>query len=129
MDSPTNHLSQMAGTTKRIVLRLVTITENRLELLMTEVQEERERILRVFLLALGTAVFGLLAGVALTVAITIFFWERSPILALLILAAIYAACGIWLYLGFTRLQRDWQTLSGTIEQLRKDRECLEQHLT
>jgi len=129
MDSPTSQLGQVAGTTKRLVSRVLTITENRLELLMLEVQEERDRILRVILLALGTAVFGLLAGVALTVAIAIFFWERSPMLALLVLATLYAACATWLYLGFTRLQRDWQTLSGTIEQLRKDRECLEQHLT
>jgi uncharacterized membrane protein YqjE len=129
MDSTTNNLGQLADTSKRVAGRLMTIVENRLELLMVEVQEERERLLRVILLALGAAVFGLLAGVALTVAIVIFFWERSPITALLVLTILYGAFGTWLFVSFTRLQRDWQTLPDTIEQLRKDRECLERGLT
>ncbi len=128
MENPTSHPGQLAGTTKRLVSRLLTISENRLELLMVEIQEERERTLRVILLALGAAAFGLLAGVALTVATAIFFWDRSPIAALLVLTALYAAFGAWLYAGFTQLRRDWQTLPGTIEQLRKDCECLERNL-
>ena len=128
MGSPLTHLGQLAGTTKRLVSHVVAITENRLELLVVEVQEERERFLRVILLALGVAVFGLLAGVALTMAIAIIFWERSPIAALLVLAALYFGCAGWLYAVFTKFQRNWQTLSGTIEQLRKDREWMEQHL-
>src|SRR5690242_8596024 len=127
MDNPLNHLGQLADTSKRLVSHLVAITENRLELLMVEIQEERERFLRVILLALGVAVFGLLAGVALTVAIVIFFWERSPITALLVLTVFYFGCAGWLYATFTKLQRNWQTLAGTIEQLRKDREWMEQH--
>jgi len=129
MDNATANFEQLAGTSKRVVGRLVTVVENRLELLMVEVQEERERLLRVILLALGAAVFGLLAGVALTVATAMFFWERSPITALLVLTILYAAFGVWLYASFTRLQRNWQTLPDTIEQLRKDRECLERNLT
>src|SRR6202000_2113373 len=54
---------------KRFARQLVVIAENRLELLMVEVQEERERALRAILLALGVAVFGFLAGAALTVAL------------------------------------------------------------
>jgi uncharacterized membrane protein YqjE len=129
MNTALENLDQLAGTSKRVVGRLVTIAENRLELLMVEVQEERERLLRVILLALGAAVFGLLAGVALTVAVAIIFWERSPITALLVLTVCYGIFGVWLYVSFTRLQKDWQTLPNTIEQLRKDRECLERNLT
>jgi len=128
MDSPLTHLGELADTTKRLVSHVVAITENRLELLMVEVQEERERFLRVILLALAAAVFGLLAGVALTVAIVIFLWERSPIMALLVLTVFYFGCAGWLYAAFTKLQRNWQTLPGTTDQLRKDREWLERNL-
>jgi uncharacterized membrane protein YqjE len=128
MDSPLSQFGQLVDTTKRLVSHVVAITENRLELLMVEVQEERERFLRVILLALGAAVFGLLAGVALTVAIVIFFWESSPITALLVLTVFYFGCAGWLYAAFTKLQRNWQTLPGTTDQLRKDREWLERNL-
>ena len=128
MDSPTANLDHIGGKSRRVLNRLVTIFRNRVELLMVEVQEEREKIVRVILLALGAAVFGLLAGVALTVTVVLAFWEHSPITALLVLTVIYVACGTALYLALVRLQRDWQTMPGTIEQLQKDCECLEQNL-
>lgn len=128
MDSPTANLEHIGGKTRRVMNRLVTIFQNRIELLMVEIQEEREKMIRVVLLALGAAVFGLLAGVALTAAVVIVFWEHSPVIAMLVLTAIYAGCGIGLYVALARMQRDWQTMPGTIEQLRKDCECLEQNL-
>jgi hypothetical protein len=35
---------------------------------------------------------------------------------------------VFFYAGLARLQRDWQTLPNTIDQLRKDRECLKKQL-
>jgi uncharacterized membrane protein YqjE len=44
---------------------------------------------------------------------------------LLILTALYVAAGIYLYRRLIGLLRNWQMLSATLDQLRKDRECLE----
>ena len=74
METSTVSLSQLATTSKQFARRLLTIGENRLELLAVEVQEERERLLHAFLLALGAAAFGLLAGVTLTAALVIWLW-------------------------------------------------------
>jgi uncharacterized membrane protein YqjE len=103
--------------------------ENRFELLMVEVQEERERLLRAILLALGVAALGLLAGMALTGAIVVALWELSRMAALLLLTGLYGAAAISFYLRLTRLLRDWQNLPATRDQLRKDRQCLEEQLT
>jgi uncharacterized membrane protein YqjE len=97
-------------------------------LLMVEVQEERERLLYAILLALGVAVFGFLAGVALTVAIVVFLWNTWPVAVLLVLTSLYAAMSLYLYRRFTVLQRDWKTLPATLDQFRKDRACLEKSL-
>ena len=125
METSTVSFRQLATTSKHFVRRLATIGENRLELLAVEIQEERERLLRAFLLALGVATFGLLAGIALTAAVVVLFWAWPPVAVLLILTGIYAAAGIFLYQRLTGLLRDWQTLSATLDQLRKDRVCLE----
>ena len=106
----------------------MTIGENRLELLTVEVQEERERLLHAFLLALGVAAFGLLAGLTLTAAIVVLLWAWSPVAVLLILTGLYGAAGICLYRRLTGLLRNWQTLSASLDQLRKDRACLEKIL-
>jgi uncharacterized membrane protein YqjE len=129
MDDSTVSLRQLATTAKHFTRRLATIGENRLELLAVEVQEERERLLHACLLALGVATFGLLAGFTLTAAIVVMLWAWSPLAVLLILTVFYAAIGGCLYQRLTRLLRDWQTLSATLDQLRKDRACLEKILT
>jgi uncharacterized membrane protein YqjE len=113
---------------KHFARQLLVIAENRVELLMVEVQEERERLLRAILLALGVAVFGFLTGAALTVALVVMLWSLSPIAVLLTLSLLYGATAVFLYRNFTILQRSWETLPATLEQLRKDRACLENYL-
>jgi uncharacterized membrane protein YqjE len=119
---------RLVETSKRFARQLLAIGENRFELLMVEVQEERERLLYAILLALGLAAFGLLAGVALTGAIVVVVWELSRVAALLVLTSVYGTTAVFLYRRLTRLLRDWQNFPGTLEQLRKDRACLEKNL-
>jgi uncharacterized membrane protein YqjE len=59
------------------------------------------------------------------VMIAVALWEHSPIIALLVLLALYTIAALIFFGRLVRLQRDWQTLPGTLEQLKKDRECLE----
>ena len=128
METATGSFKQLAATSRRFAQRLLTIGENRLELLTVEVQEERERLLQAFLLALGVAAFGLLAGLTLTVAIVVWLWAWSPVAVLLTLTGFYGAAGICLYRRLIGLLCNWQTLSASLDQLRKDRACLEKNL-
>ena len=128
METPPDTGSSVTGALARVVQRLLVIGGNRLELLLVEMQAERERLLRAIWLSLGAAVFGLLAGIALTVLIVVVLWEHSPVIALAVLSAIYAAAAALCYGRLTRLQREWETLPGTLDQLRKDREWLEKKI-
>ena len=60
MQESTARFNQLGTTSKHFARRLLTIGENRLELLAVEVQEEREGLLHAILLALGVAALGLL---------------------------------------------------------------------
>ncbi|MCD6049625.1 MAG: hypothetical protein K0Q55_1028 [Verrucomicrobia bacterium] len=128
MEMSSGKFGQVGTIAKRMLHRLLAIGENRIELFLLELQEERERLVKVLLLAVGVMAFGLLAGVALTLAVMLLFWEYSPALAMLILTVLYAGSAAVLYKRMTALQKDWQTLPGTLDQLRKDRECLDQNL-
>jgi uncharacterized membrane protein YqjE len=128
METSSENGSDVAGAAKRIAQRSFVILENRLQLLLIEVQEEREQILRAIFLAIGAAAFGLLAGVALTVVVAVALWDHSPILALLVLAALYLIAAVFFSVRLFRLQKNWQSLPSTLEQLKKDRECLEKNL-
>jgi uncharacterized membrane protein YqjE len=103
MEESTVGFRQLAAASKQFTRRLLTIGENRLELLTVEVQEERERLLHAILLALGVAAFGLLAGLALTAAIVVWLWAWSHVAVLLALTCLYGAAGICLYRRLTGL--------------------------
>src|SRR4051812_16098996 len=128
METASDNSEPLAVSSKRFARRLMTIGENRLELLLVEVQEERERLLRAILLALGVAVFGFLTGAALTVALVVLLWSLSPIVVLLTLTALYGCIAFFLYCRLMAIQRNWHTLPATLDQLRKDRACLESQL-
>ena len=95
---------------------------------MVEVQEERERLLRAILMALSVAALGLLAGGTLTGAIVVLLWDHSPAAALLVLTGLYGVTAAVLFRRLAGLLKDWQNLPATLDQLRKDRACLEKAL-
>ena len=128
MESATNSAESLAASLKRFAARLLTIGENRLELLTVEVQEERERLLHAILLSLGVAVFGLLAGIMLSAVIVVLLWKYWPVTTLLTLTILHGLAAVCLYRRLTEQLRDWQTLSASLDQLRKDRACLEKSL-
>jgi uncharacterized membrane protein YqjE len=128
MEASTVSFGQLAATSKHLVRRLAIIGENRLELLAVEIQEEREHHLRALLLAFGVGAFALLAGLTLSAAIVVWLQACSPVAVLLALTGLYVATGTFLWWRLTRRLRDWQTLSATLDQLRKDRACLEKIL-
>lgn len=128
MEPSTVNLGRWAATSKLFARRLLTIGENRLELLVVEMQEERERLLHTFLLVIGIGAVGLLAAITLTAAIVVFLWNCSPGLVLLTLTGLYGTTGVCLAWRLHRLLRNWETLSASRDQLRKDRECLEKIL-
>ena len=128
MEASTVSFGQLAHASRRLAHRLMIIGENRLELLTVEVQEERERLLRALLLALGLTMFGLLAGLTLTATIVFLLWACSPVIILLTLTALYAGAAALLARRLAGLLRDWQTFPATLDQLRKDRACLEKAL-
>lgn len=129
MESANLPVAPLRQTSKRFARRLLTIGENRCQLLMVEVQEERERLLHSLLLALGIAALGLLAGGAFTGAIVVLLWETSRLTALLVLTSLYGAGAGFLYWRLRRVLRDWQSLPATLEQLGKDRAWLEESLS
>jgi uncharacterized membrane protein YqjE len=128
MEETTVSLGQLGATSKRFAQGLLTIGENRLELLAVEVQEGRERLLHAIILALGVAAFGLLTGITFTAAIVVMFLAYSPLAILVILTVFYGGAAIYLCRRLTALSHDWQTLSASLDQLRKDGECLKQVL-
>lgn len=128
LNSPHPHPGPLAEAAKRFGQGLLASGENRLELLLVEAQEEREHLVHALLWLLGVGVFGLLATAALTGALVLWLWDYSPVATLLATTGLYAGASLWSGWRLRRLLSDWRPFSATMDQLRKDRACLEKHL-
>ena len=78
---------------RHLASSLLTAAQTRLEILVTEIEEERVRLEQMLLVALG-AVFCIGMGVALCVAfIVVLFWDTHRLAAVGFLAAGFLAAG------------------------------------
>ncbi len=127
METPPETDSSLTDATKRVVWRVMTIFHNRCELLLVEIQEERERARVMISLAVAAAVFGLLGAMCLS-ALIVLAAGKYYLIALVILTICYVGGALILFRMVSKLGQEWEPLPGTREQLTKDRECLEKQL-
>ncbi|HTI71670.1 MAG TPA: phage holin family protein [Candidatus Limnocylindria bacterium] len=113
---------------KHLVRRLMVLGENRVELLFVELQEERDRCLQALALALAMAVLFLLGGIVFSAAVVLVCWNLGPLIALGILFIFYIAGGILAWWRLSHSLKGWDTLAGTRQQFRKDREQFERFI-
>lgn len=116
----------LSASARRFFHRLALIGENRFHLLLVEAEEERDRVLGVVFLALATAVLGLLAIMLWTAALVAVLWQYGPLATLVGLGAVYLAVALGLCAKLVSTLRNHKAWSATLDQLRKDRECLKE---
>lgn len=103
----------------------VKLLHNRLELLGVELAEERVRLIS--LLAYGAAAFLCIAAglVFLAILLTVMLWESHRLLALGVFSALFlGAGGVSLALAMSRARAGSKLFSGSLAELRKDRDAL-----
>ena len=99
------------------------VAENRLELFLVELKEERIRLFdALFLLAVGI-VCGLMTLVMVTLTVVVIFWDTHRLLVLALVTLAYAAAATVALMKLRSRLRRWRAFSATLEQLKKDRSC------
>ena len=124
MNNGATTAGEIQTASRRLAKGVLSYGENRLQLLLLEVEEERERLLQALLFALGMAAFGLLAGVAFTLLVLLACWKSSPVLAMVVLTLVYGAGAVFFGMRLVALRRDWEAFSGSLSQIKKDCSCL-----
>ncbi len=110
---------------KTLTLTLVGVVQTRLELLSTDVAEERARLTAILISAM-VALFCLGVGVLLLATlIVVLFWETHRILTLGLLTAVFLAAGAGLWgLAMHKMRSKPRLFNASISELAKDREQL-----
>lgn len=102
----------------------MAIGQNRAELLMVEMQEERARALVVVLLGACVAAFGMLAALTLTALIVCAFASHL-LLVLGVLTVVYGIGAALFCVKLSQILSHWDGFTATREQFERDREFLE----
>ncbi|MHB1084575.1 MAG: phage holin family protein [Thiobacillus sp.] len=110
---------------KTLSVSLLSIVQTRLELLSTDVAEEREQLtsfLVLVMVALGCLGVGV---VLLTMLIVVVFWETHRLLALAGLTGLFLAAGIGLgWFAMHRVRTKPRLFEASLAELAKDRQHL-----
>lgn len=104
---------------------LVALLQTRLELLATDLEEERIRLLQILFWAAGALFFFGIGVLMLTLLVVMLLWDSARLSAIVALAAFFFAVGIGLAIGVrNRVRARSRLFSSSLEELAKDRDQL-----
>jgi uncharacterized membrane protein YqjE len=109
---------------KRILRSVCDLAQCRLELFLIELKEERLRLFDALLLMVLGVVCALLTLVLLTFTLVLIFWDYR-VLVLVLLTLLYGLGAVAAFWTLRQRLRDWQAFAATLEELKKDRACLD----
>jgi len=126
MDDPVGASDGVLGSLRRLLDTGLSIGRNRLELLAVELQEEKLRLVQIFILVSAVVAFALMSLTMLSLTLVVLFWESSRLAVLGGLSLFYllATGAVWRLLS-KRLGRQSAPFSGSIAEMKKDKEWLD----
>jgi len=99
--------------------------QNRLELLAVELQEERVRLFNALLLAAAIVALGVFTLATAACALVVLAWNIFGVTGLFVLSGLGLVCTLLAWWRLRARLKNWPFLSGTLAELKKDRECME----
>lgn len=109
---------------RNLAASVVGVLHTRLELLATEVEEERLRLLQLLLWGCIALVFLSFGVLMLTFAAVVLFWDTHRLLAVIALGVVYLAIGGALAVMARRSVQRTRLFAASIAELAKDRDKL-----
>ena len=124
MDDSQHEAGGLLALGKRILRSVGDLVQSRLELFLLELKEERIRLLDALLLVAACGVCALMTLALLTFTLVVIFWEHRVLVLVGLTLAYGAGAGASFWTLRNRL-RHWQSFAATLEQIKKDRACLQ----
>ena len=127
MAEPAEQAQGILSSLQRLLRTALSIAQNRLELVLVEVQEERTRVFEAFLLVAGVVAFGSMTLVMITFAVVAVFWENHRVAVLVSLGLLYLVVTLVAYWRLQHRLKNWPAFSATLAELKKDKAWLDEH--
>ena len=112
-------------TLRRTGATMLGIFQNRLELFAVELQEERLHLIEALLLIAAIVALGFFTLALAAAGVIVLLWSTFGVAILFILSGIGLVGTLLVAWRLRERLKDWPFLSGTLAELKKDREWLE----
>ena len=110
---------------RNLATTLVALLQNRLELLATDLEEERIRLLQLVFWAVGALFFFALGALMITILVVLLLWDSHRLAGIVVLAAVFLGIGVFLAIGVrNRMHRRSRLFSSSLDELAKDKDRL-----
>lgn len=114
----------MIGSLRSFAEGLLASVHDRIELLSLELQEEKQRLIQVFIWISVLVFLAILATVFASLVLVVLFWETARVAVVSSLAGAYVAALVAVAVSFRRyLAHQPKPFAATLNELKKDREC------
>jgi len=124
METPPSESSGLLGSLRSFADGLLGSLHARIELLSLELQEEKFRLIQVFIWISAMVFLAILATVFASLVLVAVFWETARVTVMCSLAGAYLVGLIAVLVGFRRfLAQQPKPFAATLNELKKDREC------
>ena len=125
MDDPQESPPGIIDSFRKLLATLLATAQNRVELFALELQEEKCRLIELFIWVAVVVASGVMSLVMVTLTIVVVFWDDGRLAALITLSALYllATAGAYRILN-ALLRKGGPPLAETVSELKKDLECL-----
>ncbi len=115
----------LLGTLKSLGDSLIGTAQDRLELLSTELQEEKVRFIQIFVWITAAVFAGMMVVTFASLTVVYLFWDSARLAALGGLTLFYALVLAGIIIAFRRyLARQPHPFAETRQELREDRACI-----
>jgi uncharacterized membrane protein YqjE len=123
MDAPAS--AGLTGTLRQLGASLLGAVHDRVELLGVELQEEKFRLVRLFLWISAVFFTGVMALTFASLTLVYLFWDTARLAVLGGLAAFYLGALLTLVVTLRRhLARQPRPFAATLQELQEDRACI-----
>ena len=107
---------------KNLAATLITMVQTRLEIITTEYEEERERLLSLLIWTMITLFSAILAVVLATLLVVVYYWDSYRLLSIVVMLSIFTISALVAWRVMRNKSRNKPRLfTATIAVLTKDR--------
>ena len=125
MDNPSPAPPGLLGSFRMLGDTLVATLQDRLELVSVEVQEEKFRLIQIFVWISAAVFAGMMAITFASLTLVYYYWESARLAALGGLTLLYAGALVVIVVSLRRfLARQPKPFAATLQELGEDRACI-----